>query len=41
VSELELLSDRFRSSEFSVGDSHGKFIFEEVLTFELKTLCVL
>jgi hypothetical protein len=27
--------------EFSVGDSHGKFVFEEELTYELKTLCVL
>jgi hypothetical protein len=39
VSEFELVSDK--SSEYSVGDSHGKFVFEEELTCELKTLCVL
>jgi hypothetical protein len=27
--------------QFSVGDTHGKFVFEEELTCELKTLCVL
>jgi hypothetical protein len=42
-SELELeatvtVSD---SSELSVGDSHGKFVFEEELTCGLKTLCLL
>jgi hypothetical protein len=41
VSELELVSDRVLTSEFLVGDSHGKFILEEELTCELKTLCVL
>jgi hypothetical protein len=35
------MSDGVLRSEFSVGDSHGKFVSEEGLTCELKTLCVL
>jgi hypothetical protein len=41
VSELELVSDRVLSSEFSVGDSNGKFVSEEELSCEPKALCVL
>jgi hypothetical protein len=45
-SELEVevavtVSDRVLNSEFLIGDSHGKFVFEKELTCELKTLCVL
>jgi hypothetical protein len=39
--ELELKVTVAVSSEFPVGDNHRKFVFEEELTCESKTLCVL
>jgi hypothetical protein len=45
-SEVELevtvrMGERVLNSEFSIGDSHGKFLLKEDLNFDLKTSCVL